>query len=289
MKNKGLNYLLFFVAIISIVATSCKKDEKKKDIVDNETNTALDNAVAQNFFDDMKKVVEEAADDEGKSTMKIGYSFGSCATVSITPAWIDTTTWPKIMTIDFGTSNCLGSDGVNRRGKLVVTLTDRYRNTGSILTIQPQTYYVNDHLIEGTKTITNNGRNSSNNLSFTVKVTGGKVTFPTGESTTWNSTRTIEWIAGESTTWFSNGLAGIFDDVYLITGSANGVSRSGLAYTVNITSALRKELSCRWIVSGSLDIIPSGLLTRSVNYGSGACDATVTVTIAGNTFTVVMS
>lgn len=277
-----------FVLSTSLVIFSCKKDEKEDEKIDNQTTSSQDNAISQNMFDDIKKVVEEAAKDEG-NTARAGLFFGTCAAVSITPAWIDTTSWPKVMTIDFGTSNCTGNDGVNRRGKLIVTLTDRYVNPGSVLTVQPQNYYVNDHLIEGTKTITNNGRNGSNNLSFTVQVTNGKVTFPAGGYTTWNSTRTNEWIAGESTTWFSNGLSGICDDVYLITGSANGVNRAGLSYTVSITSPLRKELCCRWLVSGVIEIAPSGLLTRTVNFGGGACDAIATVTIAGNTFTFVMN
>lgn len=286
MKNRNL--LLPFALIASILIFSCKKDEKEEEKIDNQTTSSQDNAISQNMFDDVKKVVEEAARDEG-NTSKAGFFFGTCAAVTITPAWIDTTTWPKTMTIDFGTTNCTGTDGINRRGVLTVTLTDRYINAGSVLTVQPQNYFVNDHLIEGTKTLTNNGRNSSNNLSFTVQVTNGKVTFPTGGFTTWNSTRTNEWIAGESTTWFSNGLAGLCDDVYLITGSASGVNRNGLSYVVNITSPLRKEICCRWIVSGTMDIIPNGLLTRSVNFGNGNCDATATVTIAGNTFTFLMN
>lgn len=296
MKNRNLNFLMLFVLAISMVTFSCKKEKEEEELeVNNETATAQDNAIAQNMFDDVKKVVEESANDEGQSG-KVGNFFGTCASVTINPNWIDSTQyWPKTMTIDFGTSNCTGNDGINRRGKLIVTLTDRYRNAGSVLTVNPQNYFVNDHQIEGTKTLTNNGRNGSNNLTFTVQVTNGKITFPTGGSTTWSSTRTNEWIAGESTTWYNSGglLAALCDDVYLITGSANGVNRNGVSYSVNITSPLRKELCCRWIVSGKLDVIPGGgLLTRSVNYdptNTGACDAIASVTIGGNVFTVTMN
>jgi hypothetical protein len=275
-----------------MVTFSCKKEKEEEELeVNNETTTAQDNAISQNMFDDVKKVVEETANDEG-NTSKAGYFFGTCAAVTIVPAWIDSTTWPKTMTIDFGPTNCTGNDGLNRRGKIIVTLTDRYRNAGSKLIVNPQNYFVNDHQIEGTKTLTNNGRNGSNNLTFTVQVTNGKITFPTGGYTTWNSTRTNEWIAGDTTSWFTHGLSGLCDDVYLITGSANGINRLGLAYTVNITSPLRKEICCRWIVSGMLDIIPSGLPTRSVNYdpgNTGNCDAIASVTIAGNTFTIIIN
>ncbi|MCB9174878.1 MAG: hypothetical protein H6589_09740 [Flavobacteriales bacterium] len=284
MKNRNLSIIVLLMLTVSLVTFSCKKD-KEEEKIDNETTSAQDNALSQNMFDDIKKVVEEAAKDEG-NTNKAGFFFGTCATVSISPNWIDSAQyWPKTMTIDFGTTNCTGTDGVNRRGVISVTLTDRYVNAGSVLTVQPQNYYINDHLIEGTKTITNNGRNSSGNLSFTVQVTNGKVTFPAGGYTTWSSTRTNEWVAGESTP----GLLGLCDDVYLITGSATGVNRVGKSYSVNITSPLRKEICCRWLVSGTVDIVPSGLLTRTVNFGGGNCDNIATVTIAGNTFTFAMN
>ena len=117
--------------------------EKEVVELDNSTVSSTDNSAAENLFADMKKVVEEAADDEGQSGKKASYTFGSCASVSTTPAWTSPT-FPKIMEIDFGPTNCFGANGVNRRGKLVITLTDHFRDSGSVLTVQPQNYFIND-------------------------------------------------------------------------------------------------------------------------------------------------
>jgi len=193
-----------------------------------------------------------------------------------------------VMEIDFGSTNCAGAYGINRRGKLVVTLTDKYRNVGSVLTVQPQNYFINDVKVEGTKTITNNGYNASNNLVYIVNVTNAVITYTDNTTLTWNSTRTNEWIEGDSTTLFTHGLSGICDDIYLITGAANGVNRNGLAYTVTIITPLRKEVCCRWVVSGSLDVIPQGFATRTVDFGLGICDNQATVTINGNVYNVSM-
>ncbi|GAB4257281.1 MAG: hypothetical protein Kow0079_14470 [Vicingaceae bacterium] len=279
------------IALYSLVLTigffsACKKAKLNK-----QTTTTADNSTAENLFNDVKRVVEEAANDEGQSAKlagSTGYTFGSCATVTVSPAWNDTI-WPKTMTIDFGSTNCTGYYGVKRRGKLVVTMTDRYRNAGSKLTVTPVNYYVNDYKVEGTKTLTNNGRNSAGNLTYTVNVTNAKVTSPDGDVVTWNSTRTNEWIAGESTTLFTNGFSGICDDVYLITGSANGVNREGRSFTVTITEPLRKEICCRWIVSGKLEIQPQDLKKREVDFGNGACDAQVEVKIGKRTYNIVMN
>lgn len=283
IRNKLIIIILSVIFFMTFY--SCKKNEKQ---VDNQTTSSQDNSIAQNIFQDIKKVVEEAANDEGASiaNKKAGYSFGSCATVTVSPAWSDTTSWPKVMTIDFGATNCAGVNGNQRRGKLIVTISDRYRNNGSVLSVQPQGFYWNDYLVEGSKTITNNGRNGANNLTFTVNVNNAKITYPDGSVTSWESTRTNEWIAGENTTLFSNGLAGVCDDEYLITGSATGVNCAGLPYAVVITSPLRKKICCRWIVSGVVNVTPNGLPTRTVDFGDGNCDATVKLTVNGNTFTI---
>ena len=282
MKKTLIISTILVAAILIIV--SCNKENET--VIDNTSVASKDNSTSENLFTDIKKVVEEAADDQGQSS-KAAYSFGACATVTINPAWIDPT-WPKVMEIDFGTANCTGAYGVNRRGKLVVTLTDVYRNTGSILTIQPQDYYINDIKVEGTKTITNNGYNANNNLEFTVDVVNGKITYTNNKITTWASTRTNEWVEGDSTTLASHGLPGICDDVYLINGSANGTDRNGRSFTVAITSPLRKEVCCRWLVSGVLEVTPNGLSTRIMDFGTGACDNIATLTINNNTINVPM-
>ena len=279
---------LLVLIVVAITVSSCKKDEKEIIILDSSTVSSNDNSAAESLFSDMKRVVEEAADDEGQSGKKSGYTFGACATVTTVPAWTATTSWPKVMTIDFGTTNCAGSYGVLRRGQLIVTLTDRFRNAGSVLTVEPQNYYVNDAKIEGTKTLTNNGYNANNNLEYGVDVSNASVTFVDNSVITWESTRTTEWIEGDSTNLFTHGISGICDDVYLVTGSGSGVNRDGLSYSVNITSPLRKEVCCRWLVSGSLDISPQGLAVRSVDYGAGTCDRYATVTISGNVYNIAM-
>lgn len=281
---------LFIIAALFLSIIACDKDSNEN-VIDNTTTSSRDNTTAENMFADIKKVVEEAADDEGQTSKignnKAGYTFGNCASVTVNPAWIDPT-WPKVMQIDFGTTNCVGNYGVSRRGKLIVTITGKYRDAGTVLTIQPQNYYVNDIKVEGTKTITNDGYNTNNNLSFTVDVVNGKLTYPNNKEITWASTRTNEWIEGDSTTLFTHGFPGICDDVYLITGSANGTNRKGEPYTVTITNPLRKEICCRWVVSGTLELVPDGLDPRVLDFGSGTCDNQATITVNGNTFNIPM-
>jgi hypothetical protein len=290
MKNLTKFSIIIILLISSIIALqSCKKYRQNR-----ATTSSSDNSLAENAFDDVYKVVNETAEDESSNKASGIYSFGNCATVTVDPAWPDTT-FPKTVTVDFGTS-CTGYDGRTRKGKVEYTITDRYRNTGCTITVTPIDYYVNDYKVEGSKSVTNNGRNSSNNLNYTIQITNGKVTTPDGEIITWESTRNREWIEGEETNFFTidpatstwMGVDGILDDVYSITGSASGTNRDDVDYTVTITSPLIVKLNCRWITQGVLEIEPDGLEKRTIDYGNGDCDENVTVEIDGRTYDITL-
>ena len=276
METKNVLKYLTVVATVGILLTSCRKDRNK--ISDNDTSVAADNSLAEGTYNDVHNIADEAANGTLTSYLAANNSndkayLSSCATVTN-----DTTVTPHLLTIDFGTVNCMCMDGRNRRGKINVSYSGRYKDSASVHTITFTNYFVDDNQILGTKTITNNGHNALGHLTFSIVVNGQIIKASGGGTITWTSTRTREWIIGESTMVWS-------DDVYLITGSANGTSASGNSFTMVITSPLRKELSCHNIVSGALEVTPTGKYTRYVNFGSGTCDNIATVTINGNLYT----
>lgn len=275
------NIIYFSLATILILGTSsCEKRRLNRSTV-----TSQDNAIAEIAFNDVQSVTENGMkeNDLEKSSYSLNDIYSSCATFTLTPAWPDST-FPKTLTIDFGTTNCTDNYGVNRRGKIIATATGKYRDAGSIFTITPDNYYVNDYKIEGTKTVTNNGQNSSGQTSFNINIDNAKITYPNGDVITYESDRVRTWVIGENT----QGLLGIWDDEYDITGSASGVNREGRNFTVNITSALRAAVACHYIKQGTMDIQPEDLYLRTVDFGDGTCDAQATVTINGNTYNFTM-
>jgi len=267
-----IKHLFYFLLIVFIA--SCGKGDRDEDQSVTETT---DNSLAEFAFNDVFAVTSEAA--LVTQGIRATSQTLACATISA-----DTTVNPMILLVDFGTVNCTGADGRNRRGKIFATFTGKYRDSLTVITITPQDYYLNDYKVEGTKTVTNKGHNSSGNLWYTVVVQNAKITEPGGTwNVTWNSSRVREWIAGEST------VTDFTDDVYLITGSANGVNRRGNSFTADITTALRVELSCNWIVSGTMTITPDNLNPRYVDFGSGSCDNDATVTVNGNVYDIEMN
>jgi hypothetical protein len=132
--------------------------------------------------------------------------------------------------------------------------------------------------------VTNMGYNDDDNMYWAIEIES-VITIPAenadtdGVSFSWNSSRMREWIEGDNTyiRW---------DDVYLITGTSEGVRPSGLTWTKEIITPLRRELTCRFLVSGSIEIAPEDKPVRLLDYGNGDCDNIATVTVNGQTYTI---
>jgi hypothetical protein len=291
MKYKCSKVL--FISSLLMFFSSCEK----KDVVldsstgDSDVTTAIDNSLAEGLFNDAESIADQASQGQltfflpvfDKDIEKLNgevknvYEKSNCATV-----YHDTSSSPKVLTIDFGSVNCLCNDGRNRRGEVIVSYEGRYRDTNSMHTISFNDYYVNDNQVLGTKTVLNNGLNSDGKINFSIEVDGSIVKSNSTDTIVWVSSRTRTWEEGHSTTF--NWL----DDVYTITGNASGVNSAGISYTINITSPLRMALNCRWISSGAIEVKPEGKLKRLVDYGAGSCDASATITIAGISFPIVL-
>ena len=82
------------------------------------------------------------------------------------------------------------------------------------------------------------------------------------------------------------------DDVFEITGSAEGVNRRGHAYTATITEPLIRQRDCRWLVDGTIEFTvttETETLTRTIDYGypNGECDNRALVTLNDGTEKVI--
>ena len=80
---------------------------------------------------------------------------------------------------------------------------------------------------------------------------------------------------------------GWLDDVYRINGTGNGDNSNGQSFNAVITNIVRPNI-CRWIVSGSIAVTPSGRMTRTIDFGNGACDNIATVSIGNVTRTITL-
>jgi len=274
MKN------LLILSLVALSLSSCLKNRLKKD------QSALVNYKIETAFDEMTNISDQAITGNmvyyksgqiivAKPGQNIALEKADCSVI-IT---IDTTSSPKSVTVDYGSSNCTCNDGKTRRGKIVTTFTGQYIAPGTIITHTPVDYYVNDIKYEGTKTVQNMGLNSNNQPYFNVQI-DGTATLESGEVVDYTSTRVRTWTTGFNT------LLNRFDDEYDITGTSEAIFSSGEGYTGNTTSPIHIKVGCGFPVSGTLDITPTGKPVRQINYGDGTCDYSFTVTVSGYTFTI---
>lgn len=260
---------LFFAAALALAVTSCRKD-KTADASAEDTGYATDYAHLERSFDNAQDLADRAATDPGfkfKTTSQ-------CATVTR-----DTVSNPRVLTIDFGPSNCLCNDGKYRRGKIIVKYTGRYADSGSRRDFSFDQYFINDNQLTGTKTVINMGPNSAGQPYFNISVNGALVLANGNGTRSWTSTRTRTWTAGYNTPAWS-------DNEYDISGNATLTRANGKTFNVVITTPLHRAVSCDWIQSGILEITPTGGAVRMLDFGNGSCDSTATLTINGRTRTI---
>ncbi len=279
MKTKKIILGFIAAAAIGIIFNSCKKENtnpKPPSDPQASMKSAGDNAIAESVFGGIFKQADKSArNSDNLKDLNTG-----CPTITVNPI----TSFPMTITIDFG-SNCTCDDGKIRSGKIIAVLSAPYIDSASVLTITLDSYHeiINgtDYSVQGTETITNIGHNQAGHRVFDVLVTNGVISSVNG-SIYWSSHRQNEWIQGDNT-WFN-----VFDDIYLVTGSADGTNSGGETFEINITSPLRVEIGCGYIVSGTLEVITQANPPIIVDYGTGNCDNIATATCYGYTVIIYM-
>ncbi len=272
-----MNYKIILISIASIVfLTTCNKDYPNPD-----TNDCQDVIWAEGVYNDASSIMDEAA-ATGKLPLycdvQTPQDLSACASIKYQNLnLLDADT----LIVDFGPSDCLCADNRYRRGKILAILTSAYydsTNTSGVI-IAFNGYYVNDNKVEGTKTVIVKGRNvTTSNYEFTSTV-AGKITNRLAQTMTWNATETKVVLNQTSySSWYGA--------TYSITGTASGSGFNGTNYSSSITTALGLTGGCNYIESGIISVTPSGLTPRILNFGSGACDRFIDVTLDGNHYNI---
>lgn len=276
---KITKFLTISILATGLLLTSCKRYETRSEREDN-NESASDGVSAENTYNDVDNVADNA---EKMGTAGFRLSAEALAARDLTGgcATITKDTVAKRITIDFGTSNCVGNDGKSRRGKIFIDYTGPYRQTGSVRNFSFDNYYVNDNKVEGSKTVTTVAGFDMTTPQWSIVVNGQLQLANNGGQVNWTANRTRKMVSGKDTPEWT-------DDVYTIEGSASGLSARGVNFTTQITTPLRKEVSCRWFVSGVLEHQPESKPVRKVDFGTGTCDDQATLTVRGRESTITL-
>jgi len=262
----SLSSLFFFAA--------CVKEESEPDPEFETTFILTENqAVSESISDDANVVFFEASVNSGlyringqvQTTKTL-----SCASVTVTPQ----NSFPKTIIIDFGVNGCVSADGISRKGKINIILSDYLHNPGTTAVMTFDNYYTAGFKVEGTLTWTNTS--TPNGTSWTRQITNGRVIESLGGYYwTHEGTKNVTQTAGANTP------LNLLDDVYSVTGNHTVTNPAGKSRTVTILEALEKKTTCHNVSKGKMKIQGSTHFAI-LDYGDGTCDNIATITIDGN-------
>lgn len=262
---------LMAVGMLVIAATSCSNEEEASAINALELQVAEQEAVVETVFDEIDEVdyygqLYSLTNARVEGVGEDGPIF--CAQRSHDPD-------NKLITIDFG-SGCTGPRGLVRKGKILIHYTGRLLEPGAIHTITFEDFYIDDIRIEGTRIKENLSETTNDLLRFRISLENGKLTFPDGSVIT----REANWTVTRIRTF--NPL----NDEIVREGSCSGITKSGLEYSVEITSPIVWKRGCLpkvrvFIPVSGTKVIAMGERTITIDYGDGTCDNLMTVTKDG--------
>lgn len=274
--KKGFLGLLITAVFATAFMQSCSKEDTGS-MSATDLALAQDEAYTDALYEEVDNmVVDEITTLDGNAYSTMGMKSTSnediCYTVTVDHP--DSTQFPKVVTLDYG-EGCtviFRNDTITRKGKIIITLSDRWFVPGAKHIVTLDNFYLNGVKIEGTRTITNLGLNNANHLEMGIKLEGGKVTFNDSTWITREADHVREWLRHYHPQ----------NDTLKITGSANGLNVRGETYSRVITSPLVlvhcQDYNWRWvIVAGTVDITNSVTGNTSIDYSAQGCDGTVII------------
>ncbi|MCK3682507.1 hypothetical protein [Maribellus sp. YY47] len=262
--------ILLTILISTSLLWSCK-DIEKKTISNEEATTLLTESItAYALFSSTQQQAFRYSEESENLLKSASGSNVEYPRISVEP--LDLTTWPKTITINYGSENLEGIDGRMRRGSIVISAGNFASVDNASWVITFDDFYQDNYKIEGTQTVQNKGLNSNNHPEYSCKIEDGVITSPDGRVFHFEQQTTREWIAGSDTHLYTSGNAEDFcDDEYLISGTHKGVSSHGYLYEMSTKQNLHTNVCCRWIMEGILSVtLPDNDLKCEINFHPSA-------------------
>jgi len=273
MKRQKLNLSILVLVLFGLMLTSCQDDAvviddsaatQEIDLKSTETETVLDEV-----SDESSAIIEEAylmAEYPETKSFATDRYLPDCVTITIVLVQN-----MKTVTIDFG-DGCELRNGNFVSGKIILTYEKDPEAASKMISFEFDGFTFNDKSVEGSGSILRERSNENGNPQST-RTGNVTVTWPDGTFANKNGTKIREWIEGVGT-----GAWG--DNVFLITGNWMFTKKNGTVLSATILTELRRELACKFIVSGLIELQKNDN-TALLDYGDGDCDDLATVSING--------
>ncbi len=242
------------ILLIASFAVSCSTDESEKDTI-----LATDMLTAQ----EVQLVIESdqltGAADQVLSQLFLNNGAagknniaGDCYVAEYTEGGYSVTF-----------NNCVLNGTYTVNGSLVVAYD--FESESASYTVTYTDFYVNEALLNGTRTILFLGNTVENTLSYTV-TSNMNLILADGTNVSENGQRVFGFTIGEN----------VEDIAITLSGSWN-LNDGSDVYTISVINELQTKLGCNYVAKGLMGLDKNGLAI-TVDFGDGTCDAMATIT-----------
>ncbi len=299
MKNVFSLKTLSVATVLSITLLySCKKDnESSLSSSDSQTanSESVSSSTASESSDLGNSVISNVSDtrlSSGRVSTEVtglGLKDRRLLNATITIVGTGTKDNPSgTITIDYGTG--VTTDGVTRKGQIIITYSGKRLQPGSTRTITFNNYYRNDVKVAGTYDVSvTDSTKTSTDITVTFDhVTNLTLTFKDNTTILRSATFTAVWDYKINTPLQST-------ITHKAGGVATGTNRLGKEYAMSITKDIVYRADCFASgfflpVSGAKAItVVTTQRVYTIDYGTTTCDNTVTVTVNGKTVTITVN
>ncbi len=275
---KNLTYKLFTIVLIASAFSlnSCKKQDVVKDNVDP---VVLSNHLqfSDQSYIEAQTIAISAIGGNG-FTLKNEAENAALGCASITREFLGNR---SSIIVDFG-SGCMANNGKTYAGRILTQYDGDMSQMGNTANINFDGFSINGVSVGGDAEFVNTGNNASGNLTGKIAI-NSNITFEgNAGSLTGNFRYTVER--------FENVVGVSADDEFYVSGFGSGFTSGGVQFNTLITTPLlrKTDTGCNFFSKGINKTSVSGSPDQFLDYGNGYCDNLATLTVSGDSQTIVL-
>ena len=276
MKSKLKNNNIFIIAGLIISFMSCKDENVIHSVNQQNLQSSHDYLLFEKTLFDIEREIEHALIATGTTKNLPMY-------ISLNADSTDQDT----LIINFGEENYLHL-GHLKRGEIISIYNKFIYNSNSQITTTFNNFYINNNLIQGKMYLENNGSNQNGFPEFSLTVDSMSMYTNNGSIDISNGNYIKQLVSGYNTQYQ------YLDNIYKLTGNAQGNSSNNNNFSLEISNSLNMNLSCFEsstciITEGTSRLIPDGYEERIINYGNNSCDCDINAVIGEDIHPIIIN
>ena len=276
MKSKLKNNNIFIIAGLIISFMSCNDENVIHSLNQQNLQSSHDYLLFEKTLFDIEREIEHALIATGTTKNLPMY-------ISLNADSTDQDT----LIINFGEKNYLHL-GHLKRGEIISIYNKFIYNSNSQITTTFNNFYINNNLIQGKMYLENNGSNQNGFPEFSLTVDSMSMYTNNGSIDISNGNYIKQLVSGYNTQYQ------YLDNIYKLTGNAQGNSSNNNNFSLEISDSLNMNLSCFEssnciITEGTSRLIPDGYEERIINYGNNSCDCDINAVIGEDIHPIIIN